>query len=161
MANPRADLRTRRPDWAAVAIGVALAGLAAVVAFDAYFLRGGGYAAVGPKSFPFVVAAGLLGLAAWTLVEAWRGDFPERDRDEIAPIVWIVGGLAAQLLLLRPVGFSIATGLLFAATARAFGKRKLWITVPIGIALSLAVWVVFTQLLNLSLPAGPLERLFF
>jgi putative tricarboxylic transport membrane protein len=150
--------KTRRPDRAAAAIGVGLGILAAVVAWNAWSLRGGGYAAVGPKAFPYVVAAALLVLAVWTLIEAWRGEFPEREHDEVGPIVWIVAGLAAQLLLLRVAGFSIATGLLFAATARAFGKRQLWATIPIGILLAFVVWVLFTQALRLSLPAGPLER---
>lgn len=65
------------------------------------------------------------------------------------------------MLLLNTLGFSIATGILFALTARGFGKRKLWLTVPIGIVFSFIVWAIFAKLLQLSLPAGPLERLFF
>jgi putative tricarboxylic transport membrane protein len=75
--------------------------------------------------------------------------------------VWIVGGLVAQMLLLKVAGFSIATGALFAATAAGFGRRKLWISFPVGIVFCLIVWLIFAGLLNLSLPAGPLERLFF
>ena len=66
-----------------------------------------------------------------------------------------------QMLLLKPLGFSIATGLLFAFTARGFGRGPLWMTVPIGIVVSLVIWLIFSGLLNLSLPAGPLESLFF
>src|SRR3712207_5447830 len=99
-------------------------------------------------------------LSAFTLLSAWRGEFPARDRDEVPPILWIVGGLAAQLLLLPYVGFSIATGLLFAATAKGFGRGPLWFTIPLGIALSFAVFLVFNLLLKLALPAGPLENLF-
>lgn len=150
----------RRPDRAAFAIGIALGVLGLVVGFDASQLSGGAYAQIGPTAFPYAIAAALLVLAAWTMVEAWRGDFPARDVDKIDPIAWIVGGLAAQALLLHAAGFSIATGLLFAATARAFGKRQLWKTIPIGILLSLAVWGVFFGLLRLRLPAGPLESLF-
>ncbi|MGO7208859.1 tripartite tricarboxylate transporter TctB family protein, partial [Rhizobium ruizarguesonis] len=69
--------------------------------------------------------------------------------------------LAGQMLLLRVAGFSIATGILFALTARGFGKRKLWISLPLGIVLSFVVWAIFSQLLQLTLPAGPLEHLFF
>lgn len=65
------------------------------------------------------------------------------------------------MLLLRVAGFSIATGILFALTARGFGKRKLWISLPLGIVFSFAVWAIFSQLLQLTLPAGPLEHLFF
>ncbi|MFD2239148.1 tripartite tricarboxylate transporter TctB family protein [Aureimonas populi] len=149
----------RRPDRAALVIGIALLALGLLVAYDASRLAGGAYARIGPTAFPYAVAAGLLALAVWTLVEAWRGRFPEREADEIGPIVWIVGGLAAQLLLLNVAGFSIATGLLFAATARAFGQRQFWKTIPIGILLSLVIWFVFSQALRLRLPAGPLELL--
>ena len=65
------------------------------------------------------------------------------------------------MLLLKTAGFSIATGVLFALTARGFGLRKLWLSLPAGIALSFVVWVIFSQLLQLLLPAGPLERRFF
>ena len=56
--------------------------------------------------------------------------------------------------------FSIATGLLFAATAKGFGRGPLWMTVPLGIVFAFFVYVVFAKGLQLSLPAGPLERLF-
>ncbi|GGD99968.1 C4-dicarboxylate ABC transporter [Aureimonas endophytica] len=161
MTETSSPERERRPDWAAAAIGLGLAVVAVVVAWNAYSLRGGAYATVGPKSFPYVVAAALAILSVWTLVEAWRGDFPKRDHDELGPIFWIVAGLAAQLLLLKPAGFSIATGLLFACAAAAFGKRRLWLTIPIGIALAFVIWMVFTRLLKLALPGGPLERLVF
>ena len=151
----------RRPDWAALAIGVALGILGLLVGLDARGIGGGSYARIGPATFPYVIAAVLLALSVWTVIEAWRGQFPERDHDETGPIIWIVGGLAAQLLLLNTAGFSIATGLLFAATARAFGKRRLYVSIPLGILISFAIWVLFSQVLRLSLPAGPLERLFF
>ena len=153
----------RRPDRAALAIAAGLAVLAAVILWDALSLpaAGGAYARVGPKTFPIVVSVALFGLAAWTVFAALRRDFPEREEQTYPPLVWIVAGLAAQMLLLKPAGFSIATGLLFGATAKAFGKGPLWMTIPIGIALSLVVWFVFARLLQLSLPAGPLENLLF
>ncbi|CAN7319661.1 tripartite tricarboxylate transporter TctB family protein [Pararhizobium sp. LjRoot255] len=153
---------TRRPDRAALVIAVFLAALAGLIFWDASRLASmGGYSGIGPATIPFVIAGGLLILAVWTVFEALRGDFPARDRQEFGPVVWIVGGLAAQMLLLKILGFSIATGLLFAATAAAFGKRKLWMTVPIGILLCLGIWLIFAGLLQLSLPAGPLEHLFW
>ncbi len=152
---------TRRPDGAALVIALVLAGLAALIFWDVDRLGDVvGYSPVGPATVPKWIAFGLLGLAAWTALAAFRRDFPEREHQEIAPVAWIIGGLAGQMLLLPTLGFSIATGLLFAATARAFGKRQLWFSLPIGIAISLAVWLVFALLLQLSLPAGPLERLF-
>ncbi|MDI7861859.1 tripartite tricarboxylate transporter TctB family protein [Rhizobiaceae bacterium n13] len=152
----------RRPDRAALVIAVALIAVAAVIFWDVSRLGAiASYARIGPTTVPNLVAGGLLVLGIWTAIEAWRGDFPEREHQEMGPVLWIVGGLAAQMLLLKPLGFSIATGVLFAMTAAGFGKRKLWLTLPIGIAFSFVVWVIFTRLLQLHLPSGPLEALFF
>lgn len=150
----------RRPDGAAFAVAAALAVLAGVILWDTSHIAAVvNYSPVGPTTIPYAVAFGLLGLSVWTVFEAWRGDFPEREPQEARPVLWVIGGLAAQMLLLKTAGFSIATGVLFAATAYAFGKRKIWISLPVGILLCLAVWFVFARQLQLSLPAGPLEHL--
>ncbi|MDP3339965.1 tripartite tricarboxylate transporter TctB family protein [Frigidibacter sp.] len=152
----------RRPDWAALIIAAGLAVFGAVILWDSARLADlGGYSGVGPGTVPRVVGIGLILLAVWTVAAALRGDFPERPRQQPAPVLWIIAGLAGQLILLKIAGFSIATGVLFALTARAFGKRNLTLTLPVGIAISFVVWIVFSQLLMLNLPAGPLEHLFF
>ena len=56
-------------------------------------------------------------------------------------------------------GFIPATTILFAATATAFGRRAILTDLAIGFVLSLVVYLMFTKLLSLSLPTGPLERL--
>ncbi|MDM9625783.1 tripartite tricarboxylate transporter TctB family protein [Rhizobium sp. S152] len=163
MSEGNATLATkRRPDWAALVIAICLFAVAVVMLWDASHMRViAQYDRIGPATAPKVVAFGLIGLGIWTVFEAIRGEFPERERQEIAPVVWVVAGLAAQMLLLKTAGFSIATGLLFAFTARGFGQRKLWYSIPFGIVFSFIVWAIFSQLLKLTLPAGPLERLFF
>jgi putative tricarboxylic transport membrane protein len=151
----------RRPDRAAFVIAALLL-LAAVAITASTAATGGvaGYSPVGPKTFPYIIAAGLFGLGVLTAVEAWRGDFPEREPQAYEPMAWVIGGLAVQMLTMKTLGFSIATGMLFAATARGFGRGPLWLTVPAGIVFSFFVWVVFAKGLQLSLPAGPLEQLF-
>ena len=151
----------RGPDRAALVIAAALAVAAIAIALST--MRAGGVAAytpVGPKTFPYIIALGLFLLAVWTGIEAWRGDFPEREPQAIAPMAWIIGGLAIQMLTMKTVGFSIATGLLFAATAKGFGRGPLYLTVPAGIVFAFIVWFIFAKGLQLSLPAGPLEKLF-
>jgi len=151
----------RRPDRAALVIAalLVLAGIAIAVSTSR---MGGvaGYSPVGPKTFPYIIAAGLLGLGVLTAIEAWRGGFPERDTQAFGPMAWIVGGLALQMLTMKTLGFSLATGLLFAATAKGFGKGPFWMTVPIGIVFSFVIWFIFAKGLQLSLPAGPFEQLF-
>ena len=149
-----------RPDRGALVIAALLAVLAAVIFWKTRSKPVAAmYARVGPTTFPYVIAAGLAALAVGTAVSAWRGGFPAREPDNAGPILWIVGGLVAQMALLKLAGFSIATGVLFALTARGFGRGPLWLTVPIGVAFSLVIWVIFARVLQLSLPAGPLERL--
>lgn len=162
MSMVHASSERRRPDRAALVIAPVLFVVAAVIWWDAGRLAEmSNYSRIGPATVPHVVAIGLALLAVWTAFEAWRGDFPEREPIEVKPVVFIVAGLAGQMLLLKTAGFSIATGVLFALTAFGFGRRKLWISLPIGIAFSFVVFIIFGRFLQLSLPAGPLEHLFF
>lgn len=152
----------RRFGGTGLVVGLLLLGLAALLFWDASRLPAAtGYSGMGPADTPRVIGAGLAVLGLWTLVEAFRSPAEPAPAQDIPPILWIVGGLGLQLLLVKPLGFSVAGGLLFACTAAAFGRRKLWMTLPIGLAFALAVFGVFAMLLELSLPAGPLERLLF
>ena len=151
----------RRADTGALVIAAGLFGFGAVIIADALQLADlGGYSQVGPGTVPEIVGGVLILLAVWTVVAAFRHDFPERERVEVPPLLWVVGGLVAQILLLIPAGFSIATGVMFGATARGFGYRNLIFAVIVGIVLSFAVWLLFSQLLQLHLPEGVLENLF-
>ncbi len=155
-----APITPRRPDRAALLIGLGLAVLAAVIFLETRAMPGSGqYARVGPATAPYVLSGFLALLAVGHFVAAFRHGLPPREADRPGPMLWIVAGLVLQLLLLRPLGFSIATGLLFAFTAKGFGRGQLWLTIPVGVALSLVIWLIFAGLLKLSLPAGPLEHL--
>ncbi len=156
--NRKTEPAKRRPDGAAFVISVVLAGLGALLIWDAARLpQATGYGGVGPADVPRMIGYCLLGLGAWTLVAGFRTASVDRPRQEVAPIVWIIAGLAAQLALLDVVGFSIATGILFSFAARAFGKRELWISLPIGVAFSFLVYGIFDRILQLNLPGGLLE----
>ena len=151
---------SRRPDGAALVIAAILAAIAAVIIWQTSQMRVPPIQArVGPTVFPYIIAGALILLSISTGVSAVRRGFPERSDDNYVPILWIVSGLVAQLLLLSTIGFSIATGILFAFTAKGFGRGPLWKTIPIGTVFAFLVWFAFAKGLQLSLPAGPLERL--
>lgn len=151
---------TRRPDGAALVIAVILAAIAIVIFWQTSQMRVPPVQQrVGPTVFPYMVATGLAFLSVGTLISALRNGFPARSKDDFAPIAWIVSGLVGQILLLSTAGFSIATGILFAFTAKGFGRGPLWQTIPIGIVFAFVVWFIFARGLQLSLPQGPLERL--
>ena len=150
----------RRPDWAALVIAAILVVVAAVIFIDVDRLRDmGGYSQVGPATVPNWIGFALIGLAIWTVFAAFRRDFPAREKQELGPVAWVVAGLLAQMILIRIAGFSIATGMLFGLAAAGFGARRLWISIPVGIVVCLAIWWLFAGVLQLSLPAGPLEHL--
>lgn len=153
MTRPRTDL-------AGVAIAALLALLAGVILWDTSRLQITSTYGVGPKMMPVVVATGLFALAAANLVMAWRGQLPERESADPKAVFFILGGLAALIAVIGlGGGFIVATAILFAATASAFG-RSAWLTdFMIGLVLALVVYLAFDKLLTLSLPAGPIERL--
>ncbi len=152
----------RRPDGAAFAIALTLAGFGLLLLWEGARLPDrGGYSGVGPDAAPRFIGGCLLVLSAWTALAAWRGEFDPRPRQKVVPLLWIVAGLVLQLALLNVAGFAIASGILFACTAAGFGLRRLVLTLPFGIGFALAVYGVFDGLLRLNLPAGPLEHLIF
>lgn len=152
----------RRPDRPVLVIAAALFALAALIVWQTREMQvAATYARVGPRQFPYVVAAGLAALGVGTVIAALRGSFPEREKVEFGPMAWIVAGLVIQMLILRTAGFSVATGILFALSARGFGRRPVWLSFLIGTVFSFLIWILFARGLQLSLPAGPLERLFF
>lgn len=151
---------TRRPDGAALVIAAILAAIAIVIFWQTSQMRVPPVQQrVGPTVFPYIVATGLALLSVGTLISALRRGFPARSKDDYGPIAWIIAGLVAQILLLSSAGFSIATGILFAFTAKGFGRGPLWQTIPIGIVFAFIVWFLFARGLQLSLPRGPFERL--
>lgn len=152
-----------------VVVGVALLALAGVILFDARLLAPGSIYGVGPNAAPVIVAAGLILLGLATVLAAWRGGSVETATGETAAlatkpdrigVLAILGGLAVLIAVIGlGGGFIIATTILFAATAWAFGRRAPVSAVAMGLALSLVVYSAFTFLLSLSLPQGPLEEL--
>jgi putative tricarboxylic transport membrane protein len=152
----------RRPVGAALTIGVALIGIGALLFWDAARIPNkAGYAGVGPADVPRIVGGGLILLGLLTGLSGVNGTARRAPPQRIGAVLWILCGLALQILLLKPAGFSVASGLLFAFTAAGFGQRRLHITVPIGVLFALAVYGLFDLVLNLNLPAGWLETTIF
>lgn len=119
-------------------------------------------AAVGPRLFPSLVAAGLLLVGAVLLWEALFGHVAHEGGLELDwPAVGLVSaGLVLQMLILDWVGWIVAAVVLFALTARAFGSRRLPLDLAIGLGLGGLTFAVFNYGLDLSLPIGELaERL--
>lgn len=151
-----------------VAAGVIL--LFAVVVFIQAIRIGaeGGFGPEGSGFFPLIVTAGLLFFAALFMLQTTlRPDTAllEHAAEEAEDTNWRTVGLAVlcllvYALLLAPLGYVIATTLFFPVVARVFGSRRLIRDIIIGLVASLVLFIGFTQLLGVRLPAGILEVFF-
>ncbi|QMU96141.1 tripartite tricarboxylate transporter TctB family protein [Microbacterium esteraromaticum] len=119
---------------------------------------------VGPTIFPIFVSIVLLGSAAAVLVSVLRGnraaleegeDIDPDARTDWLTLAKIVGAVVAHLLLVDVIGWAPAAALLFGVVAWSLGAKRWWLAFVIGLAVALAVQIVFGGLMGLSLPWGP------
>lgn len=152
--------------------------LAAILIVSALGIRrGGGFSVIGPGTLPLIAAVGLLVLGA---IFAMRTtllpdvDLIERSASEERATHWITVGLSLLVLLVYALalngfrlgtlavpglGYVVATGLFVPAEARVLGSRSPIRDVIVGFALAIAIYVGFTRLLGVRLPAGVLGPL--
>ena len=139
---------------------MSLFGLAAVITNDAsgYVIRRS-YARFGPEIVPYLVATGIAVLGVVTAIMAWRGKFEARDPLNFGGVLWLVGGIIAEIIMLYSgTGFIPGSAVLFACAARAFGQTTLLLNLGVGLVLSTVLFLLFRYGLGLSLPSGPVER---
>jgi putative tricarboxylic transport membrane protein len=117
---------------------------------------GPSHATVGPRLFPFLIAAGLIVVGLALLREAFFGHIAHERGWELdgRSVALVLAGLIVQMLLLESLGWIIATTLLFAATTLAFGSRRLALDIAIGVVLTGFAFVLFNHGLGLGLPTG-------
>jgi putative tricarboxylic transport membrane protein len=153
------------PDRAEVIVAFASMTLgASIFAFAFSIGLGTGYDRIGPRFFPFVVAAGLVGSGALLLRGAFghaRASGETRHLRTGWPAMGtLVLALGSTVLGLERAGFIPTAALLFWLVARAFRSRRPWRDAAVGLSLSALVYVAFTRGLGLALPRGLLDGLF-
>jgi putative tricarboxylic transport membrane protein len=145
-----------------VALGVL--GLAAIVGHQTTAIPVSPiYAKVGPTVFPWIVTAGLAALGIALLVQAFRGSWAieeEQTPVDWHALGWVLLGLVLNVVLIQPLGFIIASTLLFCCIARAFGSRKLARDALIAIVFATVTYLGFDRVLGINIGAGLLEHLF-
>ena len=167
-AQSSTDDRTERLLHLAVAAAIVVLG--AIVVWETRDIRVPPvHSRVGPRVIPYLVGAGLLIVGAWLAIEALTGRAaaPSGDAEDVDPTLspdWrclatLAVGLALYWFLVERAGFVIASALLFFFAAYGMGSRRTVRDIAISIGLATAVYVVFTEALNLRLPAGWLGNL--
>lgn len=144
-------------------IGVGLLAVAAVTWMDARSMTITANYGVGADAASYFVAAFLVVLGIGHIFAAVKkgARTDEVEHADWAAVAWILlalGGLIGAIWL--GGGFILGSTLLFALTARAFGRRALPVDLAIGFVISTLIFLMFNVLLKLTLPMGPLERLF-
>lgn len=151
---------SRSIDRPALIVGLLLLAAAAIVAFDASRQTITSNYGVGPTAMPYVVCTGLAVLGLAHFIVAFKDGLPKPEEADSKALLWIIGGLVGLVACIAlGGGFIIATAIIFACTARGFGRDALIVDIVIGAVLGTIIYVVFLKLLTLSLPAGPLEAL--
>ncbi|WP_298819295.1 tripartite tricarboxylate transporter TctB family protein [Chloroflexus sp.] len=126
-----------------------------------------GYTIIGPRFFPTLVGIGFLILGGLLFLRLTM--FPDQTLiDEVVAeermIDWLMTATVLALLvvyaaLLESLGYVLATTIFFALNSRVLGSRRLRRDVLIGFAIGIAVYLFFTRLLGVRLPAGLLSGL--
>jgi len=111
----------------------------------------------GPRFFPLLVTSAWLLLSLGYLVEGLRSPrtAEKANRSWFEPVA-VSGLLILYALLVVPLGYMIATALLFWAAARVLGSRQLVRDIVVAVVLAVIVYLAFTQFLDISLPQGVL-----
>ncbi len=123
---------------------------------------GAGYIVVGPRIFPTVVGVGILILGFLFLLRTTvvlDTDLAAEVKAEEAATDWPTTllsllSLVAYASLLHPLGYTLATTLFFPVVGRILGSTRLKRDVLIGLALGLIIYLAFTRILGVRLPAG-------
>lgn len=167
--------RSVRTESALALAVAALAGVLLVGIRDVSF--GVGYDRIGPRFFPYLVAAGLLLIGAVLAGSALRHRRAALTTDarsyvvsgfrrtmtprlNARAIVWLGAGLLLNLALFETAGFILAATVQFCLVARAFHSIRPARDVGAGVVLSTLVYILFSRGLGLTLPAGVFGNIF-
>ena len=119
------------------------------------------YAQVGPTVVPLMTAAALGMLGVLLLIDAWQGGWqPEEEKAvtlDRAALLWIVAGLVLNVVLIGPIGFTVASIILFVCVARGFGSKNIVRDALIGAAFALIAYFGFATSLGINIGSGLVE----
>ena len=120
---------------------------------------------VGTRMFPSIIGWLLIVFAGIQVLLVLRGDRGEPEGIEggvadqklhLKKFLLVAGGLLFFALFVSILGFIVSATVLFSMVVFALNpkKSKLWLVVPIALAVALVIYFGFTEGLQISLPWG-------
>ena len=161
MTNRNTDRQRTDHRAADRVVGVLLLGLSAVLCWQTLAIPTGN-SAPGSATATAWLVTGLIAL--FSIIFLVRGDRlhePEPVAGEQInrrALGWVGAGLMLNLALIGSAGFVIATSVLFAITARAFGSKRLMRDLMVGLLLACSVYLAFDRLLGYAIGSGLVEQ---
>lgn len=158
--NSGKRLGTSLVSLAVVALGVVILWITAQAPVAAAFAK------IGPTAFPYGIGALLILMGLLLLRDAQRGQWfceatdPAEPRPDLVPLMWVGGGLLANILLIKAIGFILSSTIMYMLIAKGFGARRLWLAAIVGFLLALSAYYGFAQLLGLRMGGGLIEDMF-
>ena len=156
--------------------GLVLLGISAWAIIGGLILHLGKVSEPQPGFFPFWGGVVLALLSGLLLLQAWAGPCRAgragraakagkaggagktgESFGAIRPMIVIIG-LIAYVALLNTLGFLIATLVFSIVLLRVLGAKRVWALALAALCISLASYVLFDRVLNVTLPAGILSR---
>jgi putative tricarboxylic transport membrane protein len=114
---------------------------------------------LGPKVFPIILGALMVALGFSLLVRP-AGASQSRPFTRTAVSALILAGLlCAYGFGIEWIGYPLATFLFLLASSRLLGEKSWVAGLVMPLAVSLGVFVLFTQALDIPLPLGFIEKL--
>ncbi|AZO73810.1 MAG: tripartite tricarboxylate transporter TctB family protein [Mesorhizobium sp.] len=152
-----------RPAIPELLIGIGLLACAGAVAWQTLAIPASPlYSKVGPRVFPYITMTGMIVLSLLLILAGLRGGWqPEEEKE--TPTDWkamglVVAGLVANLLLIQPLGFTVASVIMFVLVCFGFGSRHPLRDALLGLVLALAAYFGFARALGVNIGAGLIEN---
>lgn len=165
MTEPASPSPPSRPRFAGgeFAVAIGLIAFAFVVMWQTFVIPVSPlYSKVGPTIGPtlnwiFLLVLGL-GLLGRALRGGWQTEEEKENPVDHQALGFVAAGLAANVLLIEPAGFTVASVAMFVLVARGFGSQRWVRNAGIAFVLALVAYLGFAGLLGIDIGGGIVEN---
>lgn len=151
-------MKEKRRNWSEIGASLffLLVGIAVMV--GSVKLNLGSPTSPQPGLFPFLGGAFVVAMSSVLLVKGWLGQGKDINyfKGAQGPAIF-VSGMAVYVAILNPLGFVISTIFLGIVILRVLKVTSWKVIAVASIGVSVGTYLLFNELLGVSLPAGMLE----